>query len=459
MSIEILTFSGDVLRRGDASTAVVSEIFRELRAGRRVLAVVPRVQGVVAALHRAGVPAQAVAGGLGRHDPATADVTAGLDAGRVAVVAPGPAAGGLRAPVAAVRWAGRLGGRCRVVTAEDPGAADGTRYAALSFGDAARWARSRALAEAVREARRLGRPLRLRAVGAAADTVVGQGPTRTEAQQVPAAPLRVALLGLGTVGLGVYQALCADPAHFSVVGVAVRDVRRHVAAGVPRHLLTGDPAGLVSQPCDVVVSLLGGVEPARELIEQALTSGRDVVTANKAVVAASRGRLDSLAAWSGTRLRYSAAVGGAVPVLETVRERGDVVGVRAVLNGTCNYVLDVWPDVRDVPRVGIRRVDPERLRAERGTRVLRLVARATWDGAVSRLAVAPEWLPAADPLAQARGAENRVVLQHADGTTTLLAGTGAGREPTTTAVLADLHDLWRQQGAWAPPVAAARAAA
>jgi hypothetical protein len=125
-------------------------------------------------------------------------------------------------------------------------------------------------------------------------------------------PLRVALFGHGTVGGGVYEALRAWPDRFLVVGVAVRHPERHPT--VPRDLLETDVLRLVEREADIVVELLGGLDPATEVIERALERGRRVVTANKAVVA----RRPDLHA----RVRCSASVGGVIPVLETVRRLG-----------------------------------------------------------------------------------------------------------------------------------------
>src|SRR5436305_10519131 len=156
-------------------------------------------------------------------------------------------------------------------------------------------------------------------------------------------PLRVALLGCGTVGGGVLARLLALPRLFQVTGVAVRDLGRARVPAVPRGLLTGDPASLVEGEADVVVELLGGREPARGLIARALDRGCHVVTANKALLAEEVEALAERASRRGVSLRFSAAVGGALPALETVRRAaasGRVRGIAGVLNGTCNFVLD-----------------------------------------------------------------------------------------------------------------------
>ncbi len=194
--------------------------------------------------------------------------------------------------------------------------------------------------------------------------------------------------------------LLALPALFQVIGVAVRDLGRVREPEVPRRLLTRDPAALLAREADVVVELLGGREPAHELIARALDGGRHVVTANKALLAGEVENLSERARRRGVSLRFSAAVGGALPALEAVRRAaaaGRVQAITGVLNGTCNFVLDrcaagasfaeavklardafgVSLPWESIPRRGIADLD-ERAAAEaaRRGRRLRLVASA-----------------------------------------------------------------------------------
>jgi homoserine dehydrogenase len=305
-------------------------------------------------------------------------------------------------------------------------------------------------------------------------------------------PLRVALLGCGTVGGGVLARLLAQPALFQVTGAAVRSLDRIRVPAVPRGLLTDDPWNLVEGEADVVVELLGGREPARGLIARALDRGCHVVTANKALLAEEVETLSELAARRGVSLRFSAAVGGALPALETVRRAaasGRVRSIAGVLNGTCNFILDrcaagaSFPDAvtlaraagyaeadptldldgsdaaqklallireafgevlpwESIPRRGIADLD-ERALAEtvrRGGRV-RLVASCERTEAGLRAGVEPFELPPDHPFAAAAGAENALLVELEGGDRIRIAGRGAGRWPTTEAVLADLHDL------------------
>lgn len=165
------------------------------------------------------------------------------------------------------------------------------------------------------------------------------------------APLRVAVLGAGTVGREVVRGLlertgdltAADGAPLVLTGVAVRDLTRARDAGLPAALLTDAPAHLVAaDDTDVIVELMGGDEPAHTLIAAALAAGKSVVTANKHVVAHHGPELEATARRTGAALRFEAAVGGGIPVLgplatDLVANR--VTAVRGIVNGTTNYIL------------------------------------------------------------------------------------------------------------------------
>jgi homoserine dehydrogenase len=293
----------------------------------------------------------------------------------------------------------------------------------------------------------------------------------------PARPLRVALLGHGTVGTGLYRRLVELPDHFAVTGIAVRDLPKAEKAGAPARLL-GDCRRALAADCDVVVELIGGTHPASELIEESLRAGRHVATANKAVIAARGPHLELVAREAGVQLLYSASVGGAMPALETVRRHaGEIVSFSGVLNATCNFILDemalrglaLSDAVALAQREGFAEADPtldldgtdaaqklvilaraafgrppphlfqsgiEHLTAAEGVRLV-----AWCDG--QRGEVRPVALPEGHPLAGTAGPENRLLIQLRDGPPLLLSATGAGRWPTAEAVLADLYDLIR----------------
>jgi homoserine dehydrogenase len=168
--------------------------------------------------------------------------------------------------------------------------------------------------------------------------------------------LRVGLLGAGTVGREVARALLArraelapaDGAAVELTGIAVRDLPRARAAGLPSELLTDGPAHLVASPdTDVIVELMGGDEPARTLVAAALGAGKAVVTANKHVLAHHGADLEALARQHEAALRFEASVGGGIPILgplATDLAGNRITAVRGIVNGTTNYILTAMSD-------------------------------------------------------------------------------------------------------------------
>jgi homoserine dehydrogenase len=170
------------------------------------------------------------------------------------------------------------------------------------------------------------------------------------------APLRVAVLGAGTVGREVVRAFEAFPERLAVhdgpslvlVGVAARDLVRARAAGIAADLLTDAPAHLVASPeTDIVVEVMGGDEPAWTLISAALAAGKPVVTANKHVVAHHGPELEAAARRTGAALRFEAAVAGGIPILGPLSAdlaANRVTRVRGIVNGSTNYLLTAMAD-------------------------------------------------------------------------------------------------------------------
>lgn len=310
----------------------------------------------------------------------------------------------------------------------------------------------------------------------------------------PALPL--ALLGGGTVGAAVARGLLQHPDRYAaagrpveLTGVAVRDASR-AREGIPAQLLTTDAAALAAD-ADVVVEVMGGLEPAGSLIEAALARGAQVVTANKQLIARRGEELHALAERHGGGLHYEAAVMAAVPVLAVVRESlaGDEISaIRGIVNGSTNYVLDLVARegvplaeaVRQAGELGYLEADPTEdlegldaaakvailarlawgvpaplgevdvtgisgltdddfaAAAERGE-VLKLVATAQRDAdGRARTSVRPVSLPADDPLAQVRGGANLVEIEAVGAGPLRLSGAGAGGEQTASAVLGDI---------------------
>jgi homoserine dehydrogenase len=186
-------------------------------------------------------------------------------------------------------------------------------------------------------------------------------------------PLRVALLGFGTVGASVARILVERPelaGRLQLTHVFNRDIARKRASWVPSSVhWTESVDELLASTPDVVVEVIGGVEPAGRWVRRALEQGAAVVTANKVLLAAHGPELLHLAAARETQLRFEAAVGGGVPLIHGVREglAGDnLQGVAGILNGTSNYVLsrmarnheDIAPVLEDARKLGYAEADP-----------------------------------------------------------------------------------------------------
>src|SRR5581483_3629529 len=295
-----------------------------------------------------------------------------------------------------------------------------------------------------------------------------------------------------TVGYGVYQELAAQPELFEVVGIAVRNLHRPEQR-VPQTLLSADVWDVVNRDCDIVIEALGGIEPAADCIRASLAAGKHVVTANKAALA-NHPELHQIAEQNGVELLCSAAVGGAVPVSETLQRLArehEIHSVEGLLNGTTNFILhelargipfeqavaqaqgcglaeaDPSSDLDgsdvacklvliaraafglDLPfasvhRVGISEVDPRHVfDLSKSGSAVRLVGslRRDHDGITAE--VKPVVLEASQPLANTNREENCVVVKTANGERHILYGKGAGRWPTTEAVFADLSSLVR----------------
>ena len=319
--------------------------------------------------------------------------------------------------------------------------------------------------------------------------------------------VRVAVLGCGNVGGALVSLLLSDAdgiaarsgVRLELAGVAVGDPGRS-RPGVPAGLVTGDAKGLVSDPSvDVVVELIGGLDPARGLIEHALAAGKPVITANKALLAAHGTALTDAAVHAGVDLLYEAAVAGAIPLIRPLRESlaGERIRrVMGIVNGTTNFILSAMTEsgssyttalaeaqrlgfaerdpsadvdghdaaakavilaslafhcdvsVADVaPAEGIAQVEPVDVSfAERLGYVVKLLAVVErtddGDGVAPEISIRvhPAMLPRTHPLASVRGAFNAVFVEGEAAGELMLYGRGAGGLPTASAVLGDLID-------------------
>lgn len=324
-------------------------------------------------------------------------------------------------------------------------------------------------------------------------------------------PLKVAVLGCGSVGSQVVRLLGeqADDlaarvgAPVELVGVAVRRLDAPRDVDVPADLLTTDAAALVARDdVDVVVEVIGGIEPARSLILSALEAGASVVTANKALLAEDGPTLYEAAEKAGRDLYYEAAVAGAIPILRPLRESlaGDrVTRVLGIVNGTTNFILDRMDtagsgfeealeeaqalgyaeadptaDVEgfdaaakaailaslafhsrvtaaDVHREGITDVTAGDVRSAREMgSVVKLLAIAELregtpeeTGGAINVRVHPAMIPREHPLASVREAYNAVFVESEAAGQLMFYGPGAGGAPTASAVLGDLVTVAR----------------
>ena len=323
----------------------------------------------------------------------------------------------------------------------------------------------------------------------------------------PGKVLRVALLGCGVVGTQVARLLAeqADDlavrtgARLEVAGIAVRRLS-HPRQGVDPALLTTDAMGLATRSdVDVVIEVIGGIEPARALIMAAMEAGKSVVTANKALLAEHGEQIHAASRAFGADLYYEAAVAGAIPILRPLRESlaGDTVHrVLGIVNGTTNFILDRMDssgadfgdsleeaqslgyaeadptaDVEafdaaakaailaglafhtrvtaaDVYREGITEVTAADIASAKALgRTVKLLAicerseasgsKADGSGAGVAVRVHPAMIPRSHPLAAVGGAYNAVFVEARSAGRLMFYGAGAGGTPTASAVLGD----------------------
>lgn len=328
--------------------------------------------------------------------------------------------------------------------------------------------------------------------------------------------LRVAVLGGGSVGSQV-AALLLEHGHelaaragagLELVGVAVRNPDAPRDAAIPAELITTDAEALILG-ADIVVELIGGIEPARTYILQALHSGADVITANKAVLAGHGPELFEAAEQVGAQLYYEAAVGGAIPIIRPLRDSlaGDRVRrILGIVNGTTNYILDrmdtrgddLEEALAEATRLGYAEADPtadiegydaaakaailaslafhttvpldavhregitsltrdDVLAARAAGYVVKLLAiceRVDADGLEGVSArVHPALVPLSHPLAAVHGANNAVFVEAEAAGSLMFYGAGAGGVQTASAVLGDVVSAARRHVAGGPGVA------
>lgn len=318
-------------------------------------------------------------------------------------------------------------------------------------------------------------------------------------------PLKIALLGCGVVGTQVARLLTQQTADIEariggqveLVGIAVRDLGRP-RDGLDPQLFTTDALALVSRDdLDVVIEVIGGIDPVHELVRTAIEHGASVVTANKALLAQHGAELSNLAEREGVDLYFEAAVAGAIPIIRPLRESlvGDeITTVMGIVNGTTNFILDKMSDggayadvlaeaqelgyaeadptadvegydaaakaailaslafhtnVRgsEVYREGITKLEPDDIAAAQGMGFevkLIAIAHLNADESVT-VKVHPAMVPNDHPLASVKGAYNAIFVESREAGRLMFLGPGAGGAPTASAVMGDLVTVARNR--------------
>ncbi|MGA1170859.1 MAG: homoserine dehydrogenase [Aquiluna sp.] len=325
-------------------------------------------------------------------------------------------------------------------------------------------------------------------------------------------PIRIGLLGAGSVGSQVARLLIENReelakrvgAELELVGIAVRNKSAKRDFELPKELITEDAESVILGS-DIVIELAGGIEPAKTWIKMALNAGADVITANKALIAAHGSELTALAQQFGAQLYYEAAVGGAIPIIRPLRASlaGDKINRgMGIVNGTTNYILDQMETtgasfedalseaqalgyaeadptadvegfdaaskaailaglafhsempVEKVHREGITSITALQIETARQAgytvKLLAICERAgeSGEGLVAR--VHPTLIPLDHPLAAVRGAYNAVFVEAESAGRLMFYGAGAGGKETASAVLGDLVSAAKRHLAGGP---------
>jgi len=319
----------------------------------------------------------------------------------------------------------------------------------------------------------------------------------------------IGLLGLGTVGAGVAAILNSPEGRHPLIGdlqiarVAVRDLQRPRPVALDPGLLTTDPQDVVDDPnVQVVVEVMGGIEPARTLIMRAIAAGKSVVTANKAVIARHGEEMAAAAAAAGVYVLIEAAVGGGIPIIEPLKQSlggNRIQRVSGIINGTTNYILtrmaqegaDYNAVLKDAQDLGYAEADPAAdvdgldaadkiailsglafggpidrsgiptagisdlqsrdvdyaTQLDYGVKLLAVAERVdqAGEGATTSqplaVRVQPTLVPSDHPLAGVNGVNNAILVEGDPIGQVMFYGPGAGAGPTASAVVADILNI------------------
>ncbi|MGD0825523.1 MAG: homoserine dehydrogenase [Terriglobales bacterium] len=312
---------------------------------------------------------------------------------------------------------------------------------------------------------------------------------------------KVALLGFGTVGSSVARILCErSNTHLCLTHVLNRNVARKKVDWLPPSVQwTENIDDVLSSDAEIVVEVMGGLQPAEDWIRRALHSGKSVVTANKQLIARCGPELLSLARQTKQQIQFGASVAGGVPVISGLQEGlagDDLYKIRGILNGTCNYILSqieangipFETALREAQKLGFAEADPTEdidgfdaraklailarvglhcnVEAEsivaRSIRsidsvdfeyakqlgcTIRQISAAELKGEKLFAAVQPSLVEFSSPLARVEGSQNLVVVTGTYGGETVFGGHGAGGHPTAVAVVSDILAVARSQQA------------
>jgi homoserine dehydrogenase len=317
-----------------------------------------------------------------------------------------------------------------------------------------------------------------------------------------ARPLNVAIIGLGNVGTGVARILTEHPERMGrragrpiqLRQAVVRDLQRAREIALPPGVLTADLQAVIRDPdIHVAVELMGGIHPARETVLALLDAGKDVVTANKALLCECGDELFARARQLGRTIAFEAAVAGGIPIIAAVGQSmaaNQIVGIQAILNGTSNYILSEMllrqqsyaSALRQAQELGYAEADPsldvngtdaaqklgilsqlafgtkaatsqyhvsgidrlEQVDIKYTTELgytIKLLASAKLVQGQLQMSVRPTLIRKDQPLAQIHGPFNAILLDGDVVGTVWYSGRGAGQMPTASAVTADIIDL------------------
>lgn len=312
--------------------------------------------------------------------------------------------------------------------------------------------------------------------------------------------VKIGLIGLGTVGTGVVKVL-QDYDDIEITGIAVKNLnKKRDIENLDQSVLTDDPFKIVNDPdVDIIVEVIGGTNPAYELLKTAINNGKHIVTANKELLAKSGEELFNLANEKNVVILYEAAIAGGIPIImpiKTTLAGNKINKIEAILNGTTNYILTKMEkegvsyeevlkeaqklgyaetdptgdvegfdsaykiatlatialnqrvDINKVYREGITKISANDMKfaKELGYKIkLIALAKLTKDNKAD-VRVHPMLVPAKDCLASINGVTNSVVLEGFPVGRVMMAGPGAGMFPTASSVLGDILAITRSMG-------------